>query len=90
VGWFPAENLDTIDTPFFGADGCYVAGWWSTQKDNNNLDDSIGTSWYGAKIFTSPTIQVMALAFFPKWIFNTSEFIENVMPELTGKTLAES
>ncbi len=49
TGWFPAENLNTLQTPFFGADGCYVAGWWSNQKDNNKLDGSIGATWYGCK-----------------------------------------
>jgi len=92
VGWFPAENLDSINTPFFGADGCYVAGWWSTQQDNNHLDPCFGTSWYGAKIFTSITIQAMALGLLSQNGFSTPvSFLENAMPELlTGKTLAES
>ncbi len=91
-GWFPAENLNTIQTPFFGADGCYVAGWWSDQKDNNELDGSIGATWYAAKIFTSTTIQVMALGLLSQNGFSTPvSFIENAMPELlNGKTLAES
>ncbi len=92
TGWFTVENLDSLNTPFFGADGCYVAGWWSTQKDNNNLDPSHGTSWYGAKIFTSTTIQAMALGLLSQNGFSTPvSFLENAMPELlTGKTLAES
>jgi hypothetical protein len=91
-GWFPAENLDSIRTPFFGADGCYVAGWWSNQKDNNKLDGSIGATWYAAKIFTSATIQVMALGLLSQNGLPTPvSFIENAMPELlSGKTLAEA
>ncbi len=52
-GWFSAENVDTINTQLFAADGCYVGGWWSKQLDNNVLDPSIDGSWYGSKIFTS-------------------------------------
>jgi len=92
TGWFPAENLDTLQTPFFGADGCYVAGWWSNQKDNNKLDGSIGTTWYAAKIFTSATIQVMALGLLSQNGLPTPvSFLENAMSELlSGKTLAEA
>jgi len=91
-GWFPAENLNNINTPFFGADGCYTAGWWSNQKDNNKLDGSIDTTSYGSIIFTSTTIQVMALGLLSQNGFSTSvSFIENAMPELlAGKTLAEA
>ncbi len=62
------------------------------QKDNNKLDGSIGANWYAAKIFTSTTIQVMALGLLSQNGFSTPvSFIENVMPELlNGKTLAES
>jgi len=92
TGWFSAENLDTLDTPLFGADGCYAAGWWSNQKDNNRLDGSIDATWYGSKIFTSTTIQVMALGLLSQNGFPTPvSFIENAMPELlSGKTIAEA
>ena len=92
TGWFPAENLNNIQTPLFGADGCYAAGWWSNQKDNNKLDGSIDTTWYGAKIFTSTSIQVMALGLLSQNGFSTPvSFIQNAMPELlAGKTLAEA
>jgi hypothetical protein len=91
-GWFTAENLNTLHTPFFGADGCYVAGWWSNQTDNDQLDASTGASWYGAKIFTSHTIQTMALGLLSQNGFSSPvSFLENSMPELLqGKTLAES
>lgn len=91
-GWFTAEHLDSLDTPLFGADGCYTAGWWSNQPDNNHLDPSINTAWYGSKIFTSPHIQVMALGLLSQNGFSQPvSFIENVMPELLqGKTLAET
>jgi hypothetical protein len=92
IGWFTAETLDTLQTPFFGADGCYAGGWWSNQQDNNKLDSSIDGSWYGSKIFTSKHIQVMALGLLSQNGFSTPvSFLENVVPELlTGKTLAEA
>lgn len=91
-GWFPAQNLNDIHTPFFGADGCYTAGWWSNQKDNNKLDGSIDSTSYGSIIFTSTTIQAMALGLLSQNGFSTPvSFIQNAMPELlTGKTLAEA
>lgn len=91
-GWFTAEHLDGLNTPLFGADGCYTAGWWSNQPDNNHLDPSINAAWYGSKIFTSPHIQVMALGLLSQNGFPLPvSFIENVMPELLqGKTLAEA
>lgn len=92
TGWFTAENLDTLQTPFFGADGCYVAGWWSNQQDNNKLDSSIDASYYGSKIFTSTSIKAMALGLLSQNGFSEPvSFLENVMPELlSGKTLAEA
>jgi hypothetical protein len=91
-GWFSAETLNTLQAPFFGADGCYTAGWWSIQTDNNHLDESIGTSWYAATIFSSQTIQAMALGLLSQNGFSTPvSFLENAMPDLlSGKTLAES
>ncbi len=92
MGWFTAEFLTSLETPFFGADGCYVAGWWSNQSDNNHLDPSINTHWYGTKIFTSTSIQAMALGLLSQNGFSDSiSFLENVMPDLlSGKTLAEA
>lgn len=91
-GWFTADHLQTLATPLFGADGCYTAGWWSNQLDNNHLDPSINTNYYGSKIFTSPHIQVMALGLLSQNGFPVSvSFIENVMPELLrGTSLAEA
>ena len=91
-GMFSADNLDQLDTSFFGANGCYVGGWWSDQPDNNILDPSINELWYGSKIFTSPYIRVMVLGFPAQSGFSYPvSFIENAVPDLTtGKTLAES
>jgi hypothetical protein len=92
TGWFTAENLDAFNTPFFGADGCYTAGWWSNSQDNDRLDSSIDATWYGSKIFSSPSIQVMALGLLSQNGFPTPvSFVENVLPELLGgETLAEA
>jgi hypothetical protein len=92
IGWFTAESLDTLQTPFFGADGCYAGGWWSNRQDNDKLDTSINSSYYSSKIFTSTYIRVMALGFLSQNGFSTPvSFLENVFPELlTGKTLAEA
>jgi len=91
-GWFSADNVDELDTPFFGADGCYVGGWWSDKSDNNVLDSSIDCSWYGSKIFTSKSVQVMVLGLLSQNGFSYPvSFIENALPDLlNGKTLAES
>ena len=91
-GWFTAEHLDQLHTPMFGADGCYTAGWWSDQDDNNQLDQSNKKTYYGSKIFTSTTLQVLALGLLSQNGCSTPvSFIENVMPELfEGKTLAEA
>ena len=91
-GWFSADNVDELDTPFFGADGCYVGGWWSDKSDNNVLDSSIDCSWYGSKIFTSKSVQVMVLGLLSQNGFSYSvSFIENAVPDLLdGATLAES
>ena len=91
-GWFSAESVDAIDTPFFAADGCYVGGWRSNQLDNNILDPSIDGSWYGSKIFTSEHVQVMVLGLLSQNGFSFSvSFIENAVPDLIdGVVLAES
>lgn len=90
--WFSAEYVDEIDSPFFGADGCYVAGWWSNQKDNNVLDPSIYGTWYGSKIFSNQNTRAMVLGLLSQTGYSyTVSFIENAVTELTnGKTLAES
>ncbi len=92
TGWFSADNVDQLDTPFFGADGCYVNGWWSNQPDSNTLDPSINGTWYGSKIFTSKNVKVMALGLLSQNGFSYPvSFIENALPDLLeGKTLAES
>ncbi len=75
IGWFTAENLDTLQTPFFGADGCYAGGWWSNQQDNDKLDPSIDGSWYGSKIFTSTSYPSHgSRPSLPKRVFHTSQF----------------
>ncbi|MCK5112572.1 MAG: hypothetical protein KAQ84_03425 [Thermoplasmatales archaeon] len=91
-GWFSADNIDQLDAPFFGADGCYVNGWWSDQTDTNTLDPSIESTWYGSKIFTSKHVKVMALGLLSQNGFSYPvSFIENALPDLLeGKTLAES
>ena len=92
TGWFSAANLDQLQTSLFCADGCYTGGWWSDERDNNNLDPSCEAPWYGSRIFTSPFIQVMALGLLSQNGFSMPvSFIENVLPNLfSGKTLAES
>ena len=90
--WFSADNVDEINSPFFGADGCYVGGWWSDKPDSNILDSSIDSCWYGSKIFTSKDVVVMALGLLSQsgFLYSVS-FIENAIPGLfAGKTLAES
>jgi hypothetical protein len=91
-GWFTADYLDSLNTPLFGADGCYTAGWWSDQDDNNRLDPSIKKTYYSSKIFTSTTLQVLVLGLLSQNGCSTPvSFIENVLPELyDGKTLAEA
>jgi hypothetical protein len=92
TGWFTAQYLDQLHTPFFGADGCYTGGWWSNQTNNNQLDPSIDADWYGSKIFSSPAIQVMALGLLSQTGFSQPvSFLENIFPKLLqGKTLAEA
>jgi hypothetical protein len=92
TGWFSAHFVDTIHSPFFGADGCYVNGWWSNKTDNNVLDPSINAGWYGSKIFSSTYIQVMVLGLLSQQGFSYPvSFIEQAIPDLhEGKTIAES
>ena len=91
-GWFSADIVDQLDTPFFGADGCYVGGWWSDQPDTNKLNPSIACTWYGSKIFTSKNVKVMVLGLLSQNGFSYPvSFIENAIPDLLdGKTVAES
>jgi len=90
--WFSADKVDELDTPFFGADGCYVSGWWSDQSDADSLNPSIDWFWYGSTIFTSKHIQAMVLGLLSQnGLSYPVSFIENALPELLeGKTLAES
>jgi hypothetical protein len=92
TGWFTADDLDTLHTAFFGADGCYVGGWWSNQSDNDILDQSIDADWYGSKIFTSPTLQTMALGMLSQTGFtHPVSFLENIFPKLLqGTPLADA
>ena len=97
---FEAQNLDTLDTPFFGATGCYVNGWWTGKPDNNKLDPSItrhnppyySYPHYSSRIFTSPHVHAMILGILTQegYPYPVS-FIENAIANFTqGKTIAES
>ena len=90
--WFSADEIENINAPFFGADGCYVSGWWSNKPDNNKLDSSINGIWYGSKVLTGKNVKVMVLGLLSQNGYEDSvSFVENVLPNLTsGKTLAES
>jgi hypothetical protein len=92
TGWFSAQVVDTIHSPIFGADGCYVNGWWSNVTDNNILDSSINAEWYGSKIFSSTRLHVMVLGLLSQQGFSYPvSFIEQAIPDLyEGKTVAES
>jgi hypothetical protein len=92
---FEAYYLDQLNTPFFGASGCYVNGWFSNFTDNNRLDPSI--SWqklphYSSMIFTAPILRVMVLGeLASSGCSYPTSFIEHAIQNLTsGKTLAES
>ncbi len=92
---FEAFYLDQLDTPFFGASGCYVEGWWSDFLDNNRLDPSITKLFaphYSSRIFTSPQLRVMVLGALCQHGYSYPvSFIEHAIPDLTGgKTLADS
>jgi hypothetical protein len=92
---FQAYYLDQLDTPFFGATGCYVNGWDSNFTDNNRLDPSIrwqNPPYYGSKIFTAPRLRVAILGILSQFGYSYPvSFIEHAIPDLTsGKTLADS
>ena len=91
-GWFSADLLDSLNTHLFGADGCYVGGWWSNSKEPNTLSPSVSSTWYGSKIFTSKNIKVMVLGMLSQnGLTYPVSFIENAVPGLSnGKTVAES
>jgi len=91
-GWFSADYVDELDTPFFGADGCYVGGWWTNLYDKNTLTPSVSSTWYGSKIFTSKNVKVMILGLLSQnGLSMPVGFIENSWPDLyNGKTVAES
>ena len=91
-GWFSASMVDELDSPFFGADGCYVGGWWSYDSDNNVLDMCVSSNWYGSSIFTSEHVRVMVLGMLSQSGFSFPvSFIENSVPGLLeGLTLADS
>jgi hypothetical protein len=90
--WFSAKYIDELDSPFFGADGCYVAGWWSNKKDNDILDASICDPYYGSEIFSSKNTRAMVLGLLSQTGYPYSVcFVENAISDLIGgKTLAES
>jgi hypothetical protein len=90
--WFSAETVDTVHAPLFAADGCYVNGWWSTQPSTTTLATSNDQPWYGSKIFTNPTIDVMILGLLSQTGYSYPvSFVENAAPSLLhGATLAES
>jgi hypothetical protein len=90
--WFSTDILDSLQSPVFGADGCYTNGWWTNQTNTTILSQSINTPWYGSKIFTSPSVQVMILGLLSQNGYDYPvSFLENAIPDLVnGKTLAES
>jgi hypothetical protein len=92
---FEAYYLDQLGTPFFGASGCYVGGWYSDYPNNNRLDPSItknGIPHYGSMIFTAPVLRAMVLGELTQNGYSYPvSFIEHAIQNLTsGKTLAES
>lgn len=91
-GWFSADLIDQLKAPLFGADGCYVGGWWSDEPDTDTLTPSISSTWYGSKIFTSENVKVMVLGLLSQnGLSIPVSFIENSLTDLSeGKTLAES
>lgn len=90
-GWFSAELIDQLNSPLFGADGCYVGGWWSNQPDMDALAPSVSSTWYGSKIFTSKNVKVMVLGLLSQnGLSIPVSFIENSLPDLSnGETVAE-
>lgn len=90
--WFSADQIDNLNSPVFLADGCYVAGWWSNQSDNDELDKSIDKNWYGSKIFTSKNVKLLVLGPISQNGYNQPvSFVENALPDfLDGKTITES
>ncbi len=90
--WFSANQIDNLNSPVFLADGCYVAGWWSNQIDNNQLDKSINKNWYGEKIFTSKNVKLLVLGPISQNGYNQPvSFVENALPDfLNGNTISES
>jgi hypothetical protein len=91
-GWFSADLVDELNSPLFGADGCYVSGWWTNCPNQDTLTPSITSSWYGSKIFTSRHVRVMALGLLSQNGLSCKvSFIENALPDLSnGSTIAES
>ena len=90
--WFSAATVDAVDAPLFAADGCYVNGWWSNEPKTTTLSPSNEQPWYGSKIFSNPTINVMILGLLSQagYPYPVS-FTENAMPALLhGATLADS
>jgi len=90
--WFSAETVDRIKAPLFAADGCYVNGWWSERSNTTTLSPSTNQLWYGAKIFTSPSVNVMILGLLSQTGYPYPvSFVENALPSiLHGETLAEA
>ena len=90
--WFSADDVETLNTPLFVADGCYVGGWWTNVVNAHQLNPSIDCPWYGSQIFTSSNVRAMVLGLLSQ-TGHTSQvsFFENTVSSLlTGKTLAES
>lgn len=94
--FFYSLFLNQLDTPFFGASGCYVSGWYTGKTDNNILDPSItriGHPHYSSRIFINPHLRVMVLGDLTQsgYSWFSVSFIENALQGLmSGKTLAES
>ncbi len=81
-----------LETPLFAADGCYVNGWWSDHAKTTSVSPSNDQLWYGSKIFTSQTINVMVLGLLSQTGYPYPvSFVENALPSLLhGATLADA
>lgn len=97
-GALSSEDLDKVNSPLLGIQGCFTDCWPSgIFEDNNVLDFSnnrpYGTqveaiSWFTEKIFSSPNVHAMVIGA-PGQPGNS--FVSEAIPGLLqGKTLAEA
>ena len=91
--WFKSDFINSVKSPIFFADGCYVNGWWTnTNNKNMTVSPSIDAPWFGSSIFTSCFIRTMILGLLSQdGYVNQLNVFENTISELLeGKTIAES